>query len=82
MLRETIMPARRSELATNADYQALVPQQQVYRQMIEAVAVIMAVFCAAIFVAFAVEAHLRAGGWLARIRAVNSMYRPDSRRTN
>jgi hypothetical protein len=49
--------------------------------MIEAVAVIMALFCAAIFVALAVEAYLRAGDWLARIRAVNSMYRPDSRKT-
>jgi hypothetical protein len=43
--------------------------------MIKAVAVVVAVFCTGIFIAFAVEAYLRAGHWLARIRAVNSLYR-------
>jgi hypothetical protein len=50
--------------------------------MIEAVAIIMGLFCFGIFVTHAVEAYPRADDWLARIRAVNSMYRADSRKTN
>jgi hypothetical protein len=46
--------------------------------MIEAVAVIMGLFFAGIFVAFAVEAYLRAGDWLTRVRSVNSLYRQAS----
>jgi hypothetical protein len=46
--------------------------------MIEAVAIIVGLFGAGIFIAHAVEAHLTAGDWLGRLRSVRSMYRQAS----
>ena len=48
--------------------------------MIEAVVIIMVLFCFGIFVTRSIEGYPRAGEWLARIQAVNSMYRSDSRK--
>jgi hypothetical protein len=49
--------------------------------MIEAVAMIIGLFCIGIFVTHAVEGYPRVGDWLARRQAVSSMYRLDSRKT-
>jgi hypothetical protein len=46
--------------------------------MIEALTIVIGLFGAGIFVAYAVEAHLRAGDWLRRVRSVQSMYRQAS----
>jgi hypothetical protein len=50
--------------------------------MVEAVAIIMVLFCFGVFVTHAVEGYPMAGDWLTRVRAVNSMYGPDSRKPN
>jgi hypothetical protein len=75
---ETIFRVRRNRRATKAGYQALVLTERVVHQMIEAVAIIVGLFGAGIFVAHAVEAHLTAGDWLGRLRSVRSMYRQAS----
>ena len=54
------------------------PTERVVHQMIEVVAIIIGLFGAGIFVAHVVEAHLRAGDWLGRVRSVRSMYRQAS----
>jgi hypothetical protein len=51
------------------------PTEGVVHQMIEAVAIFVGLFGACIFIAHAVEAHLKAGDWLGRLRSVRSMYR-------
>ena len=46
--------------------------------MIEAVAIVVGLFGAGFFVAHVVEAYLRAGDWLRRVRSVRSMCRQAS----
>jgi hypothetical protein len=74
---ETIMSARRNIRATKSDYETRVFSAGDWwsRQMIEAVAIIVGLFGAGVFAFQLVEAHLRAGDWLRRLRSVKSMYR-------
>jgi hypothetical protein len=53
-------PFRQADLETNAGYQALPSSVKRVRKMIEAVTIILGLFCAGIFIAHAVDAYLTA----------------------
>jgi len=46
-------------------------------KMIEAAKITIGLFCGGLLAALAVEAHLRTGGSLVRVRSVSSMYRRE-----
>jgi hypothetical protein len=79
---ETILPAYETALQQWPAIKPPFPAMKVVHQMFEAVAILMVLFWFGIFVIHAVEGYPMAGDWLARIRAVNSMYRPDSQKTD
>ncbi|WP_172842426.1 hypothetical protein [Bradyrhizobium erythrophlei] len=55
---ETILPARRSGRETKADYQRFLTVREIrVRQMIEAVAAILGLISASVFLAHAVDAY-------------------------